>query len=487
MAGLLDYLYDPQSYGGSAGLLSRLMPIANTYQQQSLDTPPGFPPSPSAQQAFAQAAEPQPPLNIIPQQQQAPAQPQQQTLPTFLSGGSMGGVGDHLMAGLQNFANAGGPLQAIAGGISGLASGTRTDPQGMMQQNLRAQYESLVPMLGPQKAMLAVMNPEAGKVLLTEALTNKEEFKTLKDPLGGEHGYFVNPRSQTIKPAEPSGGGGAFSIGSPQVLAPGVSYNPNLTGEDYLNQFGPEVKAAVKAYIRGDVMPSGNPRTQGIANFAKTVAQKYGQDMGIPISDITYTEKRKLRTDLAASGNSSLGGILANGASSFDHLAELGKSMADIGNYSLNGVPFGGAIANGVNYATNSAGDSKRKSLLNATTNNLSRYGQESTKFYAGSGGGVEERTSARKFMDPNTRSSEEMAGYLEKEKSLMMDRLNQKFAQIKQVLGEEEGNREIAKRMPELEKTVASIDASIAKLRGESAKAAAPSALPSGWSVQVR
>ena len=47
-------------------------------------------------------------------------------------------------------------------------------------------------------------------------------------------------------------------------------------------QFGPEVKAAVKAYMNGDVMPTGNPRLTWLANFAKTVAQKYGQETPMP-------------------------------------------------------------------------------------------------------------------------------------------------------------------------------------------------------------
>jgi hypothetical protein len=50
---------------------------------------------------------------------------------------------------------------------------TGNDSRSMAQQNLRAQYEALVPLVGRQKAMLAVLNPEAGKTILAQALDKK--------------------------------------------------------------------------------------------------------------------------------------------------------------------------------------------------------------------------------------------------------------------------------------------------------------------------
>lgn len=115
---------------------------------------------------------PQSPTDVS-AQSRAPQMPQ--TQPTFMGNSQPGmDIGDRLNAGLQNFANSKGVLPAIAGGISGLMSGNRTDPAGVSQQNLKAQYDALVPTLGPQKAMLAVMNPEAGKILLAQALEKKQ-------------------------------------------------------------------------------------------------------------------------------------------------------------------------------------------------------------------------------------------------------------------------------------------------------------------------
>lgn len=88
-----------------------------------------------------------------------------QGLPPALSGS--GGP----RAGVRGFVNNlhTGPIGALVGAI-GSAAGMQ-DPA---QQNLKAQYEALVPLVGQQKAMLAVLNPEAGKTILAQALEKKQ-------------------------------------------------------------------------------------------------------------------------------------------------------------------------------------------------------------------------------------------------------------------------------------------------------------------------
>ena len=456
-------------------------PIAvGDYQMPRIGDAGQFQPSQAMLPPNAQPAQGQlPPQMQAPQApQQAPPQAPPQELPPAFGGTSY----------LERLNNGGGLIGSLLGDTT-------------QQKNLTAQYQAIRqtlvangenPQTAASKAMIAVMNPKASETILPELFTSKTEIKMVKDALGAEHPYSWNPRDQTFKPVGATGEGGGIGgiggIGAPQVLAAGVAkYDPSLTGEQYINQFGPEVKAAIKAQINGDVMPTGNPRLQAIASVSKTFATKYAQDMGIPFSDALYAEKRKLKTDLASSNNSSLGGILSNGESSFAHLAEAGQSMADLGNTSHN-FPLGGYIAHGQNYIGNTLGGSDTQGKVKALNNNLGRYGQESTKFYAGSGGGVEERTAARKEMNAETTSGEEYASYLEKEKSLMLDRLKSKFDQIRQTLGEEEAQRVIAKHTPDIQKNVEKIDASIAKLRGEQAAPAAAksSGLPSGWSVKV-
>jgi hypothetical protein len=261
----------------------------------------------------------------------------------------------------------------------------------------------------------------------------------------------------------------------------------SLTGDDYLKQFSPEVQSAVKSYINGDVMPTGNSRNVGIANFAKTIAQKYGADTGQPVSDITYAQRRKMQVDLASSGNSSMGGILANGKSAFSHLADASDKLVDLGNYSSNVPIVGGIAANAANYVGNKLSTSDTKAKLTAANDALGHYGQESTKYYAGTGGGVEERQAALRNADPTSTSGAEQAAYLQTEKGLMLDRLQQKENQIRDTMGDQFLQQHPV-MTPELQGMIARIDANIAKLKGQpSATQPTQAALPPGWSVHVK
>ena len=74
----------------------------------------------------------------MPQQQM---QPQQAAMPQQSSGP---GLGDRLGASLQSFANSGGPLPALANGITSLISGQRTDPTGVAErQKQQVQNQTL--------------------------------------------------------------------------------------------------------------------------------------------------------------------------------------------------------------------------------------------------------------------------------------------------------------------------------------------------------
>lgn len=110
------------------------------------------------QQATDVSAQSRQPPQQVPQQ---PSQPQ--GLPPAL-----GGIGSAL-----------GRIGSPDGIIARL---TGNDSRSVAQQNLKAQYDALVPIVGPQKAMLAVMNPEAGKTILAQALEKQQYgFKELND------------------------------------------------------------------------------------------------------------------------------------------------------------------------------------------------------------------------------------------------------------------------------------------------------------------
>lgn len=164
--GLLDFLRNNslnQQFSG--GLASDQAQYSQPPMQAMAQMPPQ-----AAPQSVSQPA---------PQMPQAAPQAAPQGLPPAL-----GGVGNVL----GRIGSPDGLLARLSG----------NDSKSVSQQNLKAQYDTLVPMLGPQKAMLAVMNPEAGKILIGQALEKKKYgFATLPD------GTVVNqdPDSGAVSPA----------------------------------------------------------------------------------------------------------------------------------------------------------------------------------------------------------------------------------------------------------------------------------------------
>ena len=119
--GLLDFLRTTQmqqdQYQPGAGFPGQATPMQiGGYQMPRIGDQSQFTPPQTDPAALPPNA--QPAQGMLPQ---SPQQPQET------------GFGDRLMAGFQGFANAGGPLQALAGGIQGLATGNT-------QQNQTAKF-----------------------------------------------------------------------------------------------------------------------------------------------------------------------------------------------------------------------------------------------------------------------------------------------------------------------------------------------------------
>lgn len=115
------------------------------YQMPRMGSVADYTPQPTASDFSAQSRAPQP--------TEAPsAQPQ--SLPPAFGGGSV----------LGRLFNPDGLVARLTG----------NDSRSVAQQNLKAQYDSLVPVLGPQKAMLAVLNPKAAETLIPQALEKKK-------------------------------------------------------------------------------------------------------------------------------------------------------------------------------------------------------------------------------------------------------------------------------------------------------------------------
>lgn len=425
--------------------------------------------------------------------------PVQQPAAPALPAAPFAAAGDHLNAAQQSLQHGGGLL----GGLSALITGQRHDPwataQADQQAQLQQKYKQLIAAgVSPQIATIYIVDPEAGKALIakqfgppqaapqyawdaktgkavktydTDAKDNFQVVQTGENGLGAKTFQKMNKADGTMTPI----------AGAPDASSDGIG-DMSLSGDAYRGTVPKKELLQMDGMHDGTISPPSSfmmtkPYMRNLIAGTKNLYPDF--------DETNWPARRKLNVDLASSGNSSMGGILSNGGSSFSHLAELSGSMSGLGNASHD-YPGGGAAAYVQNYVGNKMGGSDTKAKIGAINDNLGHYGQESTKFYSGTGGGAEERMNALKEMDPTTTSSEEMASYVEKEKSLMLDRLNNKFQQIRDTYGEEQGNRIIAKKLPDIQRNIATIDANIARLRGGASGTATGGTAPTGvkWSV---
>jgi hypothetical protein len=180
-------------------------------------------------------------------------------------------------AGLRNFGSPGGLINKVADAVEGFTTGRRTDPTSVKQQNLKAQYDSLVPMLGPQKAMLAVMNPEAGKILLAQALEKKQYgFQKLDndtvlrtDPLTGkaEIAYGGNDANKE---------GVAGPDGKMIPYPAGLDAAGRKTFANEIAKINADAATGKKTEVQANAEQFGNRMESAEQNFAKVATEGVG-------------------------------------------------------------------------------------------------------------------------------------------------------------------------------------------------------------------
>jgi hypothetical protein len=386
-------------------------------------------------------------------------------------------------------------LLAMAGGLAGSQSWgqglgrafTAAVPAQMadIQQNRQNQTIDALTRKGYSlaDARAAVANPAIMNQIVPMAFGAKQWQITDigHDPLTGQAiKGWVNPvtleaRTLTGQPlGGPNAVQGAAGVGGSSFLAPGVqTYNPNLVGEDYLKQFGPEVQGAVQAYMRGGVMPTGNPRNQGIATLAKTIAQKYANDMGQPdlADDTNYPARRQMRSDLSKDTPGSIGGQLTFGGTSLGHLGDVAEKTANLNNANGFGIT---PLARWANTLRGQTTDQAAK--VNDAQSAVQHYGQEITKFYTGSPGGEAERMRFLNTMD-TAKSPKEIAGAIRAERDLIPDRLRQIGKQIADRLGPEEAQKQMGR--VDVDGAVAKINKALARLDPDGPEAKMLGSLP--------
>lgn len=426
--GLLDYLFDPTTYGGQGGLLSGLQgslinvpPSQGFPQQQGASFADRFQPAVDnplaaapAQSSFAQRFQPAQdspltpivpsigvgsyqmprignmadftpqqanpaalPQNAQPTQGQLPSQmapqaPQQPLPPAF--GPQSDSIGGNALTGLQSFLNGGGLISSIRGAMNG----QRVDPAGMAQQNLKAQYDSLrsaleangeKPSAAASKAMIAVMNPEAAKTIIPELFTSREKWADIgPDPATGVMVKgFVNERDQTIN---------GKPVGAAQTSQSSALGDPTLTGDAYLQTLPEGMRSQVKAIVEGRMSPpSGfalkSPQIQALMRAAAQYE---------PGFDLTKWGGR------AATAKDFASGAAAKNVTSLNtvvgHLADLKEKSEALGNYNSGFGPLTTTV-NQLGNAYNNASGRPEVNNFNLARNAVA---DELAKVFKGSG-----------------------------------------------------------------------------------------------------
>jgi hypothetical protein len=257
--GLFDSYFDPQQFQDGGGLLGRLLSLRQ--QQDQYQPEAGFDqripadgPSPSLLQTPVSAPMPQstmPVLGATPSGPPTPNYGQTQNIaigdyqmPQFgradvsQAAQQTPDFGDRVSAGFQSWAHTpvGNPIAALGNGIAGLGSGQRTDPAGIAQQILQPridssgnaqldlQYQALRPILGDHNAMLAIVHPEVGKTLITQALHSQTKPANIgdADPAGNGQPGFTAEANQTAS-GPPSGFAAATGVRKPPGYAAPVA------------------------------------------------------------------------------------------------------------------------------------------------------------------------------------------------------------------------------------------------------------------------
>lgn len=312
-------------------------------------------------------------------------------------------------------------------------------------------------------------NPKSGTVEPIYSAPVKPELKESgTDPITGQKSYQVfDPKTQTMRPVNgPSGVPQASQSG---MLAPGVTeVNHSLSGDDYLKQFGPEVQAAVKSYINGDVMPTGNPRLQGIANQAKIIAQKYGQDTGTPVSDATYSQRRAYRSQLGSNSPNSAGGQAKAFGQGIEHMGHLAETLEKLDNSNGLGIPVLASAANSIRQGVST----EQSAIADKAASIGQTLAGEVGKLFSGSaGGGVHERELTRDRFS-TVKSKPQLAAALEGTLEMMHGGLTALEQRRDEVMGQNSGIRFIS---PETEAKMTKIRETIDRLKVNSSSKSAP------------
>lgn len=342
----------------------------------------------------------------------------------------------------------------------------------------RALIDAGVP---PNQALGAIGNPTLMKTLIDSYIGDrKNEIKEVSstDELGNKVTRLIsiNPYSNEVKELTAPGakeGEGGFT--SNKMLAPGVAkYDPTKVGEDYLTQFSPTIQASVKDYLAGRTGMTGR---QGDLQTIKRIAQKYGNDIGMPADD-NLISQRKVWGNSLADTKSGIGLQAKGFQQGLQHMSALSDKLVKLGNVS--GVSGIEGEANFENWFKNLS--TKDKAILAGVATDSQALAGEVGKLYSGSqGGGVHERKATMdRFSAPNM-SGPVAAGSLEAQMELMEGGLHPLISRRDQLFPNGDAPRGSEFLGAGEKAAMEKIKRNIAILRGEAPATAAAAAPPPG------
>jgi hypothetical protein len=315
--------------------------------------------------------------------------------------------------------------------------------------------------------MLAVMNPEAGKTILQEALTNKEKYGVIsEDPLQGKQYGFINEREQTVNGKPINAQPAAATSGS--MAAVQQAQQSGVNGEALYEYLPAQMRGTVKAMIEGrQPLPSTaamrSPATLALIDAAHAID---------PTFDATSWAARQAGAKDFTSGKSAEMVRAAN-----QTLAHVGSLLDAMDNLKNRSMPAWNAVANTVQEQLGSGEQG-------AFRTNAHAVAEEMSKVFKGANLSDAEIRHWEQNLSENMSPAQQKAQIAK-----LSELLHGSLAALEEKRVSAIGPMAAAKAGPvikdEGQKVLERIDNWV-KSNGTPA-APAKSALPSGWSVQVR
>jgi len=233
------------------------------------------------------------------------------------------------------------------------------------------------------------------------------------DALGQPVGGWVSPPNQAQAAQAGAPGQAALqgSTGQNIAMVGGQPVDMTKTGDDFLSQLPLTYQQAVKNYVGGQTMPTGRG---GFVQEIKLLAQKYGNDIGMPADDTMFNARKAMRNSLSVTTPNSLGGQMQFLNTGIGHLATMSDNAIALNNSDGWGST---TLARAINNIRGLTTD--QAAAVGKIQDSAVRYGQELTKFYAGSPGGEQERQAFLANVQ-GAKSPKELASVIENEAELI-------------------------------------------------------------------